>query len=174
MPMLADRLVSTDPDVVAPGMAFFVDTVLLKAFALPLERAIKCLADECAFIPFLKQSVGFVIEMPQQYGRVGDQRDFLAVARVVGRFEQVAIQNGAEVRVIEPRAWKGQVPKRVMSVRVWQALSADERLAVDISLQARKKLNSGAGVESGEASDALDAVGIGLWALGRLAEKRRV
>lgn len=158
------RLVAIDPDTKKPGVACFVDGALSQAFALPVERALHWMP---AFVPDI-----VLCEMPQQYGRKGDQRDFLALARVVGRFEQLASEKGYAFEAIKPAQWKGTTPKAVCTLRVWEELSTEERWGrLRLPASARSRLERGQGLSSGEGSDVLDAIGIGLWKLGRLHKK---
>lgn len=156
------RLVAIDPDTKACGVALFVDGRLRRALALPVS-------DFAAIAP-LRAEQGdslCVIERPRMYGRVGDQRDFLDLAVIVGRAQEIMRAQGYEVQLVEPRVWKGGAPKRITSLRVWARLSAQERCRVDLPARALRALDAGQGVASGRSSDVLDAVGIGLWALGR-------
>lgn len=71
----------------------------------------------------------------------------LSAGRVIGRYEQL----GQLVRTVTPNQWKGSVPKAIHHKRIRAALGEDElRLLV------------------GATGDVIDAVGIGLWELGRL------
>jgi hypothetical protein len=57
---------------------------------------------------------------------------------------------------VYPDEWKGQTPKKVMNARVWERLSPDEK----------------ASVNSPSNHNTLDAVGLGLHQLGRMAPRR--
>ncbi len=96
-----------------------------------------------------------VIEMPRVYpGMPGiDLNDLLNLAAMVGRFEAIF---PSHIRVF-PSQWKGQVPKAVMNNRVLNKLSIAERVVVDSADVIRSKRHN-----------MLDAVGIGLYHLGRL------
>lgn len=100
-----------------------------------------------------------VIEWPQVYRATrskGDPNDLLAVAGVAGG---VLSQVTALQRTLTPKPaeWKGQVPKEIHNARVLARLDDAERALVD-----------GAGPAS-LLNNAIDAVGLGLWALGRMA-----
>lgn len=71
----------------------------------------------------------------------------LKVGELKGRFEAV----GCIVELVQPRTWKRQVPKTVHNARVLKRLTDEERRIVR---------NAG--------HDTLDAIGLGLWKLGRL------
>ncbi len=64
---------------------------------------------------------------------------------------------GEKVRLIEPQAWKGQVPKPITKQRIEAKLSQGERMRMGECL---KK-------PGGERHNLWDAVGIGLFALKR-------
>lgn len=164
------RIVAIDPDTKKCGVAVFQESRLQVAFAAPLDHHWK--EDTVLNViwsemnPFMRASQ-VVCEMPQQYGRVGDQRDFLAVARVVGRIEQMCVERGISFEAVAPHKWKGQTPKDVSTRRTWKNIDLAERTRVVVPLAARRILERGGGVKKGEGSDVLDAIGIGLWATGR-------
>ncbi len=162
-------IVSIDPDTKNPGVAIFVNGLLHEAWAVsPAEARLRLLSARSIVNAFAHPGdVAFVCEMPQQYGREGDQRDFLAVARVVGFFEGIAHQKGASFRAVTPREWKGTAPKKITIQRAWSALLPAERRICDLTLQAKRRLERGAGLVSGKGADVMDAIGIGLWALKR-------
>ena len=96
-----------------------------------------------------------VVEMPRIYRGSGQQKgdlnDLLDLATVVGYCE--GIFHGSHRRVF-PAQWKGQVPKKIMNARVLSRLDDVEKAAI-VSVGAKDH-------------NILDAIGIGLWALGRL------
>lgn len=94
-----------------------------------------------------------IVEVPT--GRGGNTKatpdNLIALAlkagRVIGRYEQL----GQFVLTVTPNQWKGSVPKAIHHKRIRAALSTDELLLL-----------------VGASSDVIDAVGLGLWDLGRL------
>lgn len=170
------RLVAIDPDTKESGLAFFVDGKLIDARSGAMAPA-PGLVEHGAIDQldnFLNgEDCAVVCEMPQHYGGKGDVRDFLEVARVVGRFEQIAYYASASFEAVPSKRWKGETPKEVCTLRVWEQLLYVEQAQVEILDGAKKRLDSGRGYSSGHVSDILDAIGIGLWKLGRLHEKRR-
>lgn len=97
-----------------------------------------------------------VIEVPQIYRGVksrGDPNDLIWVAfeagRVAGRCR--------DVEAVLPRRWKGTIRKEVMVRRILSKLT-------DAELQKLK----GLGLPPSKEHNVCDAVGIGLWKLGRL------
>jgi hypothetical protein len=92
---------------------------------------------------------------PQQKG---DQNDLIAVATVVGAV--CAGNRWESIRLVEPREWKGTIKKAIFAERIEGRLTTQEKETV--LLPGNKKL----------ALDVWDAVGIGLFDLGRLGPKR--
>lgn len=135
-------LIAIDPGVQKCGFAFYQNTKLVKAGYEP-DSAIWA-ADV------------LIIEMPRIYPGSGQQKgdlnDLLDLAAVVGRLESTYSVN-SRLRVF-PAQWKGQVPKKIMNARVLSKLSIEERLVIpEIGVKVH---------------NVIDAVGIGLWYLGRL------
>lgn len=96
--------------------------------------------------------IDLVIEKPQIYqGRKqkGDPNDLIDLAMVVGAWRH----EHPYTELVKPRQWKGQVPKAVMTKRILSKLT-DAELAVLGDLKSNHNV--------------VDAVGIGLWKLGRL------
>ena len=96
-----------------------------------------------------------IIELPQVYQskhQKGDQDDIIQLAGVVGAICQTS---GDDVQTVRPREWKGTIAKEVMTRRIDSRLDDAEKAAI---------------VRKSAALDhnTLDAVGIGLWYLGRL------
>lgn len=168
-------LVSIDPDTVKPGIAIFKGGTLVDARAELVDSALSYVA---GFLSPLGNPPArrLVIEMPQQYRGVGRSKDFLRLASVVGRFEQAAFAAGAGFLAVAPHKWKGgTVPKAPMSRRIWRELRVFEQVKVQgLSVKQLAALGGehGKGVASGAASEITDAIGIGLWALGRLGKRR--
>lgn len=71
----------------------------------------------------------------------------LKVGELKGRFESV----GCRVELVQPRTWKRQAPKQIHNARTFGTLTFEERVLVQ-----------------GVRHDVLDAVGLGLWKLGRM------
>lgn len=94
-----------------------------------------------------------VIELPQVYRAArskGDPNDLIRLAVLVGRLQQLAEVSGSEVTLVQPAAWKGQVPKDVHHKRLMGRLCFEEQ----------EKLE---GIHKTYRHNALDAVGLGLW-----------
>lgn len=97
-----------------------------------------------------------IVEQPVVYGgkSKGDPNDLIDLARVAGACESV-IEHTSRVK---PAEWKGQMPKDVCGRRVRSRLKREELITLDACL---------APIPKSRRHNPLDAVGIGLWALGR-------
>jgi hypothetical protein len=99
---------------------------------------------------------GVVVELPQVYPgskSKGDPNDLIRLAFVAGRW----VGAGVGVETVKPRQWKGTIKKEVMLRRILSKLT-DEELAMLKALKLPKS----------KEKEVIDAVGIGLWKLGRL------
>lgn len=99
-----------------------------------------------------------IIEKPQIYqGRMqsGDPNDLIDVAIPVGMMVQ-SIEEIGHLKIVRPREWKGTRPKKICNALTLKALSPVELNG----FESRK-------FKKGEAHNVLDAIGIGLWHLGR-------
>lgn len=124
----------------------------------------KEVSDDRAFAGFPAPSL-VLVEMPRVYPvsrQKGDPNDLLALARVVGRLQENFLAHAAEVRLVEPRTWKGTLAKEAMTQRIRGRLYPEE-LAVVASARAGRLEHN-----------VVDAVGLGLHALGRLAPRKVV
>lgn len=103
-----------------------------------------------------------VIELPQVYTQAHskkrvDPNDLIRLAFEAGRLAgQVA--GPMEITTVLPAEWKGQAPKTIVHGRIAKILSDEENRRL------HRGLDSVAGALK---HNALDAVGIGLWKLGR-------
>lgn len=102
-----------------------------------------------------------LIELPQVYGRAGrggkgDPNDLIDVAVTVGRIAQ-AIGPHLTAELVRPRVWKGNVPADVMLARIEKRLDVSELHVVDRAPMPKSLKHN-----------VVDAIGLGLWALGRL------
>jgi hypothetical protein len=99
-----------------------------------------------------------VIEIPQVYphrAQKGDPNDLITVAfgagLIAGRFPK------ARLRLVKPHQWKGTVPKEIHNRRVLAALTEGERVVAE-----------SAKVQASVRHNMIDAIGLGLWHLGRV------
>lgn len=159
----ADPLSAVDPGVQGSALAHFESSLLVSVATGVLPS----------------KSTRLVIEKPTIYpgDRRTDPNDLIDLAVVVGRWLQLAEQS---ITVL-PRVWKGTTPKPISHRRIWRTLDAHERDAVarcvgmsthaiDRKIEAACLRLASTGKVTGyswEAHNALDAVGIGLFELGR-------
>jgi hypothetical protein len=119
-----------------------------------------------------------VVERPRVYGgraKQGDTQDLLDVSYVAGMLVGTASERGAtSARAVLPQEWKGSVPKQIMCRRAFARLDIDEKRVVFRALPPGEvdKLEQKIGELSKRTTDLLDAVGIGLWELGRMRKGR--
>lgn len=100
-----------------------------------------------------------VIEKPQVYRATrskGDPNDLIELAILVGRYVERCT---GEVTLVSPAEWKGQVTKHIHAHRIIDALSLDELHVMQNAEQITPK---------GDRHNMIDAIGLGLWKLGRL------
>jgi len=144
-------MIAIDPGKDKIALAFFsADRNLYQCEVLPTREACNVLSDAARGL--------CVIEIPQIYPHnKGDPNDLVQVALHAGRVMQAIYGAGGVVREVRPHAWKSSAPKKVMHARIVSALSAQEQRYFDSCRFSRAVIG-----------DALDAVGIGLWYLGRL------
>lgn len=146
------------------GLAVFSDGVLKRATLirprkekdlLARVQGITRLASEWVYLP---SPTLVIAEWPQVYsGSVADPNALLALAAV-----SAAIANQfpfAEHRSVLPHKWKGSLDGEVMAKRIEGRLSSEERQTIEPCPPSLRH-------------NVLDAVGIGLWHLGRLERKR--
>jgi len=152
------NVIAIDPSVSCTGRARFRDGALDEV-SIHLARD---LSEACA-IPSLygraSGSYAYVIELPRAYSATrskADPNDLIAVAAVAGAWAA----RGCAVRFIAPSEWKGQAPKNICAARVRLSLEPAEVVILDRELaKMTKHLHH----------NALDAIGVGLFHLGRFA-----
>lgn len=116
--------------------------------------------------PSLKDVKKIVIEKPRIYDRKqwkGDPNDLISVALIGGfcagvGFRDMCINTRGEreIKYVYPQTWKGGRPKNVDNKYTLSLLGKDEQLILNRLGLAKDKLHN-----------VIDAVGIGLWAVGR-------
>lgn len=171
-------LLAVDCSLVTPGAALFVDGVLRRAARVRIKGAPEDRADRCRYVAqdirawarAIQHHIApqhdmseLVLEWPQIYRASkskGDPNDLIGIAGVAAAL--AALLPSARVRSPTPAEWIGQVPKST-SGDPWSSPRGG-RIAARLSM---------AEISVVEPShDAIDAVGLGLWALGRLDRKR--
>lgn len=96
-----------------------------------------------------------VVELPRVYPRErakADPNDLVTLAFRAGTKVGIWKAPDTRIHIVRPADWKGQTPKAVMNKRVLARLEVDEVVAL--------------GAENDH--NVLDAIGIGLFHLGRL------
>ena len=163
-------ILAIDPGLRHCGMALFREKLLIDA-ALVRITADAYGTSEAARLMALQvgrwkqraaYSLELVIELPKVYptGRQqGDQNDLIKLAALAGAI--VGSCDWQSSRFIEPRTWKGTINADEMTGRIQGRLSDFERTRVDLE-SSPKSLHH----------NIWDAVGIGLWACGRLDPRK--
>jgi hypothetical protein len=170
-------LAAVDPSIVSSGVAMFVDGTLAEVERVHFPDREGAIGHRCATMAlaivstisraFPRPPDTLVIEWPQVYRAAkspGDPNDLLGLAGVgVGVAAQFAAHGMTVIRSPTPHDWTGSLAKerRVRGVkvspraaRILERLSPAERALIPAQ------------------HDAIDAVGLGLWALGRFAPRR--
>lgn len=104
-----------------------------------------------------------VIEHPVIYphGRTPNPNSIVKLAVSAGEMAGVLMANGISVRYVEPRAWKGTLDPNTCCRRAWGRLGATERvLAAPFEPEPTGDIK-------GTKHNVLDAIGLGLFAVGR-------
>ena len=160
------RLVAVDPSTEATGVATFEDGKLIYVEIL---RGIGLGADGMIFDIVMSlrdyDSDDVIIESPTVYrrGGKGDANDLIPVAIIAGAAACALVNHTRVLRQIpiefvEPRTWKGSVPKDIQNKRDLKKLSPEELELFHRMLRKEPR---------GLINNAADAVGIGLYKLGR-------
>jgi len=143
------NLIAIDPGKHAVGWAAFGDDGLSACGMLEIGAL--------GYLAGRRPDVA-VIEVPQIYDRrrwKGDPNDLIDVAIAAGMARQ-ALCDAAEVVLVKPAAWKGQRAKAIDTEYTSGLLSLPERAVIDRC-----------GVAKSKRHNVIDAIGIGLWRLGR-------
>lgn len=101
------------------------------------------------------------VELPQIYPQIpGDPNDLITLAFLAGRMIefQFSVARIRKLHIFKPREWKGQMKKDVCASRVWDRLTPDERVVCS---------RAGHAIADSYQHNMMDAIGIGLHALGR-------
>lgn len=98
-----------------------------------------------------------LIEKPHKHGKV-PLEDIIALAIRAG--ELGGQFSPSPVRYIEPVEWKGNLPKEISHARIWAKLTPAEQNLVAVAAK---------GMAPSKRHNMLDAIGIGLFGVGRRA-----
>lgn len=154
-------MITIDPNLRGCGVAVWVGGTLTRARYVKNPVGGRGYASYASLASAVWWETGYDnawIEMPRAYGSVHQKGDPNDLLDVMGVGAALAGASRNTVEHVFPSDWKGQVPKDVMLKRIWDSLRDDERAVV-------QKTNKA------DTEDILDAVGIGLWKLGRLNKR---
>ncbi len=160
-----ELLITIDPGVHHLGMAVFsveYKTLIHACLVSGLGGAAHPLLETHAPLLLELETQGIkeavsLVERPKIYdtaSQKGDQRDITNLTIVTGIVVCVLGKLGP-VALVEPSAWKGQVPKDIHNERVMDSLTEDEKNAITWAKQ--KAL----------CHNIIDAIGLGKWRLGK-------
>lgn len=139
-------LLAIDPGV-DTGWAVFTDIGLIKAG----------LGESW---PHLDQATRAFIEMPLIYapksGKGDPNKNIAPLILRVGRYFERLEARGIKVTLIYPRDWKGTIDGDIMTARILQGLTPEDRATLDRCLLS---------VAKGKQHNTIDAVGLGKHAL---------
>jgi hypothetical protein len=179
-------VVAIDPGIRACGVAVFKDGILEKADhvqniwgegnqameARAMAREVRTFVEGV-----LARQGGAVGELAVEWPRVyrgakskGDNNDLLALAAVDTAV--AAIFPDAEVYSYYPDEWKGQALKEVIAARVMARLSEYERDQIVLHGRGTIEELAVGKLVGGRNHNTLDAIGIGLFHVGRFDRKR--
>lgn len=115
----------------------------------------------------LPAAASLVVEEMQVYKgpqQKGDPNDLIALAYISGGVHTLPdVKPDAELVLVKPHRWKGQVPEDIMQKRIEDSLSQLERQLAVASLQS---------VPAALRHNGWDGIGIAMWGLGRLHGQR--
>jgi hypothetical protein len=142
-------LVSVDPGKNEFAWAYFVDGKLIRCNIGGFDKSRKIFYQVGGLVSEA------VIEVPQIYPQrvwKGDPNDLIDVALTAGRVSA----SFPKVQFVKPHAWKGNRPK-----------SIDNDYTLSLLLQKELIVFNSCGVQKSKRHNVIDAIGIGLWKLGR-------
>lgn len=157
------NLIAIDPGRTT-GWASFQDGVLLGAGAyswgereaLPLK--LEAFQRKVIGAAVTRVSPFVLIEVPRWYPHDQvDTNDLIDLAVKVGEFKAFFQSLSCTVDLVFPRTWKGTVKKEIMTERILGKLTPDELARVPLRPRAKTPDHN-----------CVDAIGLGLWKLGRL------
>lgn len=157
--------IAIDPGVRTAGYAVFSDGHVVRAGYIIAKdrRELGYMLLSEAFLEHGRAKRA-IIERPTIYDsrhQKGDQKDIADLLLTVGYLAATLEASDCDltVEMVEPRSWKGQIPKEVSQLRVDRILTEEERLA--IRWPTAKSLRH----------NCWDALHLGVWAFARHREK---
>lgn len=156
-------LVTVDPGVKATGIAHFIDKKLHRV-ALVRSSGLTSMIGSLFNVewPVYFSLNELIVERPTVYrrGSKGDPNDLISIAIVAGAAAMAfGCETWTSIEFIEPRTWKGSVKKTVHNARIIKRLDKEELEVMNTRLD---------GVPKGLIHNVVDAIGIGLYKLGRM------
>lgn len=160
---MTPSLLGIDASIKGCGLARYIDGRLDAVLVVPSISLVNAVADlQAAIALFCPRGAHAVIELPRIYPaakQTTDPNDLISIAAVAGACAAYTRGRGGTAEFVAPSTWKGQVPKGVMRGRILDALDERES-AIALSAEARDGRILG--------HNGIDAVGIGLYGLGRI------
>jgi hypothetical protein len=149
-------IVAIDPGRHA-GIAWFSDAELVGCCLVDPDIGLPLPLPDCAWEPHIA-----VIELPcHEHGDTPSRTNDLFKASF--RAGRLVERCGARmVQTVSPHDWKGSVPKDLHNERVLKKLTVEEREIVYAACT-----QNGKRVSLGLLNNVIDAVGLGLWYIGR-------
>jgi hypothetical protein len=107
-----------------------------------------------------------IVERPVVYRGTKQPEAIVKLAVKAGEWGGRYGVAGTQVRYVTPAEWKGQVDKGAHNMRVWLRLDDNEQKLVDHVFATSKGRN---GLAQSKRHNVFDAIGLGLFACGRMA-----
>lgn len=115
-------------------------------------------------MPRISGAVCFV-EYPRDYPgpqRKVDPNDLIRLGSRAGRVQERLLEQGNEVRLVDPKTWKGGMTKQIHHPRIIAALTTAELRIVEAYM---------APVAEGLRHNVWDAIGLTLWGARRIGDR---
>ena len=151
------NLISIDPGN-NTGWAVFADRVLTLAGVDKKASLFRPVTPRIPGGVVLAFETSVLVEIPRWYPHDQvDTNDLIDLAVLVGEVKRFYESQSCKVELVFPRTWKGSVPKPIHNKRVLAALTPGELALLPRRPRAKDHDHN-----------CVDAVGLGLWKLGRL------
>lgn len=181
--MRSNNIIAVDNSLNSPGLACFIDgklviaervkpkhasdTVIMRALETAQLVCSRVMRDKVLAAMIARGDYNVVMEMPQIYNAKtskANPNQLLPVA-IVGGMIAATLATKQEIFAYTPHEWIGNLPKSTKGdpresprgARIWATLNPAEKQISD-----------------GKNHDAFDAIGLGLYHLGRLAKRAKV
>lgn len=160
------NLLSIDPGVTCCGWAYWHDKSLIYCgLSRTKEKSIEERIRAHDLYHWLDSIDSIVIEKPEVYQQrfwKGDPRDLVELAMVVGGII-ASFPYSVTVRTVFPKEWKGSIPKEISEKRTLAKLSETEKQV----LEKPEVFGEPSTAPPSLLHNLMDAVGLGIWMLGR-------